>query len=70
MLKWEKIKQDTAGTLQRCKVPNGWLVKEVHEVYIDMTSEGYSPLNGSGYTWTSTLAFIPDAHYEWEIESK
>ena len=66
MLNWEKIKQDTAGTLQRCKVPNGWLVKEVHDVHINM-GDGSNPLGHYGYTWTSSLVFIPDANHSWIV---
>ena len=66
MLIWEEVKQDTGGTLQRVKVPNGWLVKETHEVYLSMKNGSFITEN-NGHTWTSSLAFIPDADHRWEI---
>ena len=68
MVKWENIPQDTAGILQRTKVPGGWLVKEVHDVYV--TIADYIPVQeGLGYTWTSTLTFVPDINHEWDINN-
>lgn len=69
MLVWETVKQQTsagrdlAGYVYRAKVPNGWLVKEVqdcgyldeHRRYID------------GYSWTSSIAFVPDPEHTWEV---
>ena len=73
MLNWEEIKQNHGGTLFRCKVPNGWLVKEVQEVHIDV-NDGAPILSNTGYEWTSSLAFVPDVNHEWdtnkEIKSK
>ncbi len=37
-LVWEELKQDQAGYMYRCKVPGGWLVKEVHDVCSSGTS--------------------------------
>ena len=66
MLIWEEIRQDTAGTLQRTKVFGGWLVREVHEVYVDLPDNFI--LDNRGYTWTSSIAFIPDIEHKWEIK--
>jgi hypothetical protein len=68
MLKWEDIPQSTSGVLQRTKVHGGWLVKEVHEVYVDLKIDHIRPLEGNGYTWTSSLTFIPDINHEWKLE--
>jgi len=70
MLNWEEIKQNTAGSLQRVKVPNGWLVREVHEVHIELGEEkGFPPiLQNYGYEWTSSITFVPDAEHKWEID--
>lgn len=65
MLIWEEIKQDTAGTLYRSKVPNGWLVKEVQDVHVVI--EHSNTLGNHGYEWTSSLTFVPDINNSWEI---
>lgn len=39
MLKWEEVKQSTGGTLFRTRILNGWLVKEVQEVHLDLKSD-------------------------------
>lgn len=70
MLNWEEIPQSTAGSLQRCEVPMGWLVKEVHEVYLTLNQLDIPTLDCGGFTWTSSITFVPDPHHEWEIEIK
>lgn len=67
MLIWNVIEQNTGGTLYRAKVPNGWLVKEVNNVYINM-QDGSNPLTNDGYEWTSSITFVPDPDDEWFIE--
>ncbi len=66
MLKWEEVKQNTGSTLYRTKVPNGWLVKEVNEVHLEIPNGSFI-LENTGYEWTSTMAFVPDIHHEWDI---
>lgn len=69
MLNWEIIEQNQAGTLSRVKVPNGWLVKEAQEVYLDIDNNAPSILNNNGYTWTTSITFVPDSNHEWLIEN-
>ena len=60
LIEWEELRQTQAGYLYRAQVPGGWLVKEVQDVGI--------VLNGSldhGYSWQSTLVFIPDPTHSW-----
>lgn len=68
MLNWEIIPQNTAGTLQRVKVPNGWLVREVQDVHLDLGGHFKPILSNSGYEWTSSITFVPDPNWEWKIE--
>ena len=67
MLTWEEIKQNTGGTLYRTKIPNGWLVKEVNEVHLDLKSDFRNILENSGYEWTSSICFIPDSEHRWDL---
>lgn len=67
MLNWEIIPQDTAGILQRTKVVGGWLVKEVHEVYLEHNNGSFI-LENNGHTWTSSITFVPDVLHQWKIE--
>jgi len=65
MLVWEEIPHDRAGSLHRTKVPNGWLVREVQEVHVNVPDQFI--LESVGYEWTSSLTFIPDINHEWVI---
>lgn len=60
-LDFEKVYSD-AGYFERAKVPGGWLVREVNEVYV--SRQGGNP-PATGYTWTTTLVFVPDAAHAW-----
>jgi len=66
MLSWEEIKQNQAGYLSRAKVPNGWLVKEAHDVHITIPDTNI--LDNHGYEWTSSITFVPDPKHEWIIK--
>ena len=66
MLIWEIIPQNTGGTLWRTKVFGGWLVKEIHEVYLEHNNGSFI-LENNGHTWTSSIAFVPDPLHDWKI---
>jgi len=64
MLNWEEVKQNTSGILYRVQLCGGWLVKEVQDVCqydgIEMLAQGYS--------WTTSITFVPDPEHKWIIE--
>ena len=69
MLIWESVKQQTSdgrnlsGYMYRAKVPNGWLVKEVQDCGFLDAFQRYV----DGYTWTSSITFVPDPEHKWEL---
>lgn len=60
--KWEKIDPYH----QRAKVPGGWALKSIEDVYTKMYDDT-RPLPGCEYR--SSICFIPDTNHEWEIDS-
>jgi hypothetical protein len=69
VIEWEDVKQQTTdgtnigGYMYRAKVPNGWLIKEVHDTgYYDSTGRLID-----GYHWTSTITFVPDFEHLWVV---
>jgi hypothetical protein len=69
MVEWEEIKQNTAGILFRYKLSNGWLVKEVQDVHLEL-NDGRNLLNHTGFEWSSSITFVPDSAHEWIINNK
>lgn len=69
MLYWEEIKQNQGAYLCRAKVFGGWLVKETQEVHLDIGDNHTSVLSNTGYEWTSSITFVPDANHEWKINN-
>jgi hypothetical protein len=69
MLVWETVKQQTSdgrnlsGYIYRAKVSNGWLVKEVQDCGFVDTHQRYV----DGYSWTSSITFVPDPEHKWEV---
>lgn len=60
---WQEIKQNHGGYLYRAKVPNGWLVKAVEDVVLVTQESGKQ----DGYSWTSSITFVPDPEHSWEV---
>lgn len=58
---WERVEQDSAGYLERAEVPGGWLVRETNDVLGDDPNGGMA----SGWSWTSSITFVPDPNHEW-----
>lgn len=53
MIKWETLEHNQNGSMQRARVPGGWLVKFAGSGY---AGEGF----GVG------LTFYPDPYHEWD----
>lgn len=63
-MEWEKIKDPHGDRLFRAKVPGGWLVKVVDEVYTRRFPDEEAVI---GCEWSTSITFIPDAGYSWSI---
>jgi hypothetical protein len=61
-IKWETIEQECATTIYRTRVPWGWLVYAVDDVF-HSTSER----TGSGWDWRSSVAFVFDPFHWWRV---
>lgn len=59
-LQWEDVDEDTF----RAKVFGGWIVKHMDHVHVSL-SEEMRPQ--TGYEWRTSMVFIPDPEYKWEL---
>lgn len=58
---WEQLEHGHSGDIYRCKVPNGWLVKEYMNV-CHYTADGQLK---EGNDWRIAICFMPDPNHEW-----
>jgi hypothetical protein len=63
-LEWEEIKQNCADTLQRARVPGGWLVKSTCEVQTRLHPD--MDMN-TGFEWRTSLCYVPDHNHKWGV---
>lgn len=58
----KELKFETIGhSLQRAKVPGGWLVRQYEDVMHNTESRGMV----NGHDWRVALTFIPDPEHLW-----
>lgn len=61
-LDWEVVPQSNGSYMERAKTPTGWLVRETHDVNVDLHGNGRIE---PGYEWRVALTFVPDPTHEW-----
>lgn len=61
-LEWEDIKDSESGYLRRAKIPGGWLVKMVDDVFHDNAECADRMFN---MDWRSSICFVPDPEHLW-----
>ena len=61
-MEWETID----GYHFRTKVPGGWLVKVIEDVFLFMDKDDNHPQ--TDFEWRVAIAFVPDINHEWEIK--
>lgn len=60
-IEFETLESNISATIQRAKVPGGWLVLAVDDVLSQM-AQG----NITGFEWRSNITFVPDPTYSWK----
>lgn len=63
-LKWEPVDQNMATTISRAKVPWGWILLAVDDVY--KIDSPHSYLIGPGYEWRTSITFMFDPFHWWK----
>jgi hypothetical protein len=62
-LEWERVDNNHAGVLYRSRVPWGWLVYDVQEVFHPDRCE--MDRSGTGWDWRTSMAFVFDPFHWW-----